>query len=71
MGVWKIIKYVNKIKVRAILNLSFFSQTFRIVDLYESFSLILQRKNIEITICPNIKMGDIVDSMEDRLLSGG
>lgn len=71
MGVWKIIKYVNKIKVRVILNLSFLSQMFRIVDLYESFSLILQRKNIEITICPNIKMGDIVDSMEDRSLSGG
>lgn len=56
MGVWKIIKYVNKIKVRAILNLSFLSQKFRIVDLYESCSLILQRKNIEITIYPNVKM---------------
>lgn len=71
MGVWKIIKYVNKRKVRAILNLSFLSQKFRIVDLYESCSLILQRKNIEITIYPNIKMLDIVDSMEDRSLSGG
>lgn len=71
MGVWKIIKYVNKIKVRAILNLSFLSQKFRIVDLYESCSLILQRKNIEITIYPNIKMRDIIDSMEDRSLSGG